>query len=189
MPPQLGAAPVRVGDFAAVQSSLHTVLPPAHPVAPAVTGFNEFHAVAAKEIHTVSVGTFANATTAPSERPAHMITGESGFGAASVARPGSAQPEASVSTRSAAPVEIQFKPLPEYTEEARRRHVEGEVLLEMLFTASGEARMLRVVRGLGYGLDEAAAAAARQIRFLPARRNGSPVDSRAVVHIQFQLAY
>ncbi len=48
---------------------------------------------------------------------------------------------------------------------------------------------MRVVRGLGHGLDETAIAAAREIRFRPARQNGAPVDSDAIVHIQFQLAY
>src|SRR5205807_4132463 len=51
------------------------------------------------------------------------------------------------------PVEIQFKPRPVYTQEARQLHVEGEVLLEVTFGASGEIRIQRVVRGLGHGLD------------------------------------
>jgi hypothetical protein len=47
----------------------------------------------------------------------------------------------------------------------------------------------RVVRGLGHGLDEAAINAANKIRFKPALRSGTPVDSTAVVHVTFQLAY
>jgi TonB family protein len=87
------------------------------------------------------------------------------------------------------PVEILFKPRPLYTAEARRLQIEGEVLLEMQFGAGGEARILRVVRGLGHGLDETAMAAAREIRFRPAERDGAPLDSAAIVHIVFQLAY
>lgn len=86
------------------------------------------------------------------------------------------------------PVEIVFKPKPLYTDEARAKKVEGEVLLAMQFSASGEARVERVMRGLGYGLDESAIAAARGIRFRPAMRDGGAVDSAAVVHIVFQLA-
>lgn len=59
----------------------------------------------------------------------------------------------------------------------------------MQFDAEGDARMVRVVRGLGHGLDETAIAAARGIRFRPAERNGAPIDSAAIVHIVFQLAY
>jgi hypothetical protein len=42
---------------------------------------------------------------------------------------------------------------------------------------------------MGHGLDEAAIAAANKIRFRPAQRNGQPMDSTAVVHVVFQLAY
>lgn len=87
------------------------------------------------------------------------------------------------------PVEILSKPNPVYTEEARRLHVQGEVLLEVVFQASGELRVMRVVRGLGHGLDEAALRAAEQILFKPARRGAQAVDSRATLHIVFQLAY
>jgi hypothetical protein len=45
------------------------------------------------------------------------------------------------------------------------------------------------VRGLGHGLDETAIAAANKMRFKPAMRAGQPVDSTAVVHVVFQLAY
>jgi TonB family protein len=87
------------------------------------------------------------------------------------------------------PVEITFKPNPVYTDEARNLKLEGEVLLEMSFSANGTLQVNRVVRGLGHGLDEAAIAAAKKIRFKPALRNGQPVDSTAIVHVVFQLAY
>ncbi len=87
------------------------------------------------------------------------------------------------------PVEITFKPNPVYTEEARSLKLEGEVLLEVSFSANGTLHVNRVVRGLGHGLDEAAIAAANKIRFKPALRSGQPVDSTAVVHVTFQMAY
>ncbi len=87
------------------------------------------------------------------------------------------------------PVEITFKPNPVYTEEARSLKLEGEVLLEVSFSANGTLHVNRVVRGLGHGLDEAAIAAANKIRFKPALRGGQPVDSTAVVHVTFQMAY
>jgi TonB family protein len=87
------------------------------------------------------------------------------------------------------PVEITFKPNPVYTEEARHLRLEGDVLLEVTFSSSGQLHVNRVVRGLGHGLDEAAVRAADQMRFKPALRNGVPVDSTAVVHVVFQLAY
>jgi TonB family protein len=86
------------------------------------------------------------------------------------------------------PVEIVFKPTPEYTDEARSARIEGTVTLELEFTAAGDVRMLRVVRGLGHGLDEAAERAALRIRFKPAQSDGRAVDSRATVHITFRLS-
>jgi TonB family protein len=87
------------------------------------------------------------------------------------------------------PVEITYKPNPVYTDEARQLKLQGEVLLEMMFGANGQLHVNRVVRGLGHGLDEAAIAAANKMRFKPALRNGSAVDSTAIVHVVFQLAY
>jgi TonB family protein len=87
------------------------------------------------------------------------------------------------------PVEITFKPQPVYTDEARGLKLEGEVLLEVMFGANGTLHVNRVVRGLGHGLDEAAIGAANKMRFKPALRIGQPIDSTAVVHVMFQMAY
>ncbi len=86
------------------------------------------------------------------------------------------------------PVQIVYKPNPAYTSEARQLQLQGEVLLEVMFGANGQLQVNKVVRGLGHGLDEAAVAAANKIKFKPALRNGSAVDSTAVVHVVFQLA-
>jgi TonB family protein len=111
-----------------------------------------------------------------------------GFGAQQVVHQGpkiaQADPGAATS-----PVEITFKPNPVYTDEARSLKLEGEVLLEVSFSANGTLHVNRVVRGLGHGLDEAAIAAANKMRFKPALRGGQPVDSTAVVHVTFQMAY
>jgi TonB family protein len=86
-------------------------------------------------------------------------------------------------------VEITYKPRPDYTEEARKLKIEGEVLVRVLFSADGHVKVLGITRGLGHGLDESALRAAEQIRFKPAAREGTAVDSTATVHIVFQLAY
>jgi TonB family protein len=124
----------------------------------------------------------------PRAVPHASIPARGGFGDATA---GAATPQsrATAPVSPLIPVEILFKPRPAYTEDARRLQIEGEVLLEMLFVASGEARVERIVRGLGHGLDESAVAAARGIRFHPARRDGMPVDFQATVHIVFELAY
>ena len=115
------------------------------------------------------------------------IVRQSGFGdteAASKVKSKTVEPI----TPKLVPAEIISKPTPVYTEEARRLRIEGEVLLEVVLESSGRLRIVRLVRGLGYGLDEAATRAAEQIRFKPALRDGQPADSTAVLHIVFQLA-
>jgi TonB family protein len=86
------------------------------------------------------------------------------------------------------PVEITFKPRPIYTDEGRQLKIEGEVLLDVVFSASGQIRIVKVVHGLGHGLDESAVRAAEKIQFKPAQTDGHPADFEAVLHIQFQLA-
>jgi TonB family protein len=88
------------------------------------------------------------------------------------------------------PVVILEKPKPVYSQEALKLNLEGEVLLDVIFMASGnEVHVNRVVKGLGHGLDEAAVRAAQQIKYKPAMSNGHPVDFPAVAHIVFQIAY
>jgi TonB family protein len=66
--------------------------------------------------------------------------------------------------------------------------IEGEVALEVEFMATGEVRVMRIVRGLGHGLDESAMRAVKGVRFKPAQRDGQPVNVRTTVNILFQLA-
>ena len=100
-----------------------------------------------------------------------------------------AQPTVATAKPIDRPVEIISKPTPEYTDDARSARIEGTVSLELEFTAAGDVRVLRIVRGLGHGLDEAAQRAALRIRFKPAQSSdGRPVDSRATVHITFRLS-
>ena len=128
---------------------------------------------------------FGNGVAIPPDSNARGNVREAGFGdsepAAQPARRKVEQPAKLV------PAEIISKPTPAYTVEARSLHIEGEVLLQVVFEASGKLRVVRVIRGLGHGLDEAAVQAAEQIKFKPAQREGQPADSTATLHIVFQL--
>jgi TonB family protein len=80
------------------------------------------------------------------------------------------------------------KPTPNYTSEARQRKIEGDVELDVEFSATGHVHVIRVLQGLGYGLDEAAIKAAENIRFAPARRDGQAVDAHGRLRIVFRLS-
>ncbi|MXW36678.1 MAG: TonB family protein [Acidobacteria bacterium] len=168
---------------------------PARPPQDVVTGLAGFDA------NTEAAGSALGASQ-------EVVTGVAGFGtrAAPEAEPPPSAPAAMASGFEAdlpdvpapeaaaprgppdSPVEVEFKPTPEYSAEARAARIEGNVLLEVEFSAAGTVRVLRVVEGLGYGLDALAVRAAEQMRFTPAVRNGRRVDTRSVVSIVFRLA-
>jgi TonB family protein len=85
------------------------------------------------------------------------------------------------------PVEILFKPRPAYTQEARALRVEGQIALEVVFLSDGSVRVVRVIHGLGHGLDQSAKTAAQQVRFRPATRGGVAVDTNGTIYITFEL--
>jgi TonB family protein len=75
----------------------------------------------------------------------------------------------------------------DYTDEARRRAIEGEVVLEIIVRHDGSVGDVKIVKRLGAGLDDRAVQAVRQWRFAPARRLGSPVDVIVEVAVEFKL--
>jgi TonB family protein len=76
---------------------------------------------------------------------------------------------------------------PDYTEEGRRRHLEGDVVLEIVVKSDGSVGNVKVLQRLGAGLDERAIEAVRQWRFSPAKRYGTPVDVLVEVAMEFKL--
>jgi TonB family protein len=137
----------------------------------------------------VSDAGFGSAETAGSRAPSARQTVRAGFGDAVAAKPQTSTSRPAVPQASGiTPVEITFKPRPAYTDEARRAGIEGEILLEAVFSASGEVRVIRIVRGLPHGLNDTALAAVHAIRFRPALRHGAPVDTTATVRMNFELA-
>jgi TonB family protein len=86
-------------------------------------------------------------------------------------------------------VVILYKPNPVYSAEGRERKIQGDVVLEVIFLASGQMKVTRLVSGLGFGMDDEAIHAAQRIRFTPAMRDGKPVDFPARVRIEFRLVF
>lgn len=78
-------------------------------------------------------------------------------------------------------------PDPEYTEEARRAKTQGTCILWLIVDSAGRPRDIRVIRGLGFGLDAKALEAVRQWRFQPSMKDGKPVDVQISVEVAFHL--
>jgi protein TonB len=83
--------------------------------------------------------------------------------------------------------QILGRPTPGYTDEARRNQIEGSVKISVLLKADGAVSDIKVARGLGYGLDEKAIEAARQLRFVPAQKDGRAVSVRLFLEFKFSL--
>jgi periplasmic protein TonB len=75
----------------------------------------------------------------------------------------------------------------DYTEEARRRGLTGEVVLEIVVQRDGSVGDVKLLHGLDKGLDERAIQAVRQWRFVPADRMGVAVDVVVEVGVEFKL--
>jgi protein TonB len=86
-----------------------------------------------------------------------------------------------------APVPL-LQPLPDYTDQARRVRMEGIVVIQAVVRKNGSVDVIRVMRGLGYGLDESAISTiSRKWRFTPGTLNGIPVDVIANIEVSFRL--
>ena len=212
--PPRPAPPVRTATITAVQKpaavapiAAKAVEPPPATVLPTAVPAFERSVETALPVRPPETGLFERAPGARSSQAAASVT-TGGFGSLAssqraAAHEGNDVRAAGFDRRASAPVpssgapapkpidrpvEILFKPSPEYTDEARNARIEGTVALDLEFTAAGEVRVLRVVSGLGHGLDEAAERAASRIRFKPAQSDGRTVVSRAMVYITFRLS-
>ncbi|HWC99270.1 MAG TPA: energy transducer TonB [Candidatus Sulfopaludibacter sp.] len=85
-----------------------------------------------------------------------------------------------------APALIQ-KVEPEYSEEARKAKYQGVVTLYVEVDPAGKAVHIRVMHGLGLGLDEKAIEAVKKWVFLPGKKDGRPVTVAATIEVNFRL--
>jgi TonB family protein len=79
------------------------------------------------------------------------------------------------------------RPEPAYPRRARRADVQGTVVLRVVLAASGRVEKIAVLKGLPEGVTEEAIKAARQIRFVPAERDGRKVSQSAIIEYNFNL--
>lgn len=77
--------------------------------------------------------------------------------------------------------------LPEYTDKARDKKIEGELVVRALLQRDGKVKNIKVEKGLGYGLDDRAVTAVKRLGFLPAEVSGREVDASAQIIFDFKL--
>ena len=76
---------------------------------------------------------------------------------------------------------------PEYSSEARKKKISGEVRVGLIVDEAGIPQKVHVIYGIGYGLDENAVATVQQYRFKPAMTSDVPVAVRIVVAVRYQI--
>jgi TonB family protein len=74
-----------------------------------------------------------------------------------------------------------------YSENGRRQHATGPVILKCVFAANGEVTNIKVIKGMPWGLTEKAIEAAKKVRFIPARKDGQFVSVRMEITYNFGL--
>jgi TonB family protein len=186
--PEMKSAPTVTGAFDATPPTANARPGSDRAAVVADAGFGTVNSMApaAQKNRTIADAGFGEPSAQPSRPAAPQAVRDSGFNVAPA--PTAAPAQTARPARIDIPVEILAKPTPAYTDEARALKLEGEVVLEVEFCARGNIKVLRVVKGLGHGLDESASRAAEAIRFKPAQSSGRPVDFRSTVHIVFRLA-
>jgi TonB family protein len=80
-----------------------------------------------------------------------------------------------------------FMPDPEYSEQARKKKIQGTVVISLTVTVDGTTRDIKVVKGVGYGLDEKAVEAVSRWKFSPALKDGEPIEKEMSVEVAFRL--
>jgi protein TonB len=83
--------------------------------------------------------------------------------------------------------EVIYSVEPEFSEEARKAKVSGDVAVYLWVDEHGNPTHVRVMRGMGMGLDEKAVEAVKQYRFKPAMENGRPVKVEMYMIVNFQI--
>lgn len=79
----------------------------------------------------------------------------------------------------------EFKP--PYPEEAKKNDIEGTVVLKITVDENGAVIDAKVVKGLGFGLDEASVAAIRKFKFKPATKGGEAVGTTLTYNFSWFL--
>lgn len=136
---------------------------------------------------TVASAGFSNGVVGGTGKPGGQGTvAQAGFTGTGFGQAPPATPK--VQQVQSTPIVVISKPRAEYTSEAKQLRIEGDVTLQVRFTAGGQVEVLKVINGLGHGLDERARVVAEGIRFKPATKDGHPIDEVTIIHVTFQLA-
>jgi TonB family protein len=96
-------------------------------------------------------------------------------------------PDCSAFRAKTAEPRVVYRREPDFSEEARKEHIEGAVELSVIVGIDGRPHDAKVEKGLGHGLDEKALKAVNEWRFEPALQNGQPIEKKIAIECTFHL--
>jgi TonB family protein len=76
---------------------------------------------------------------------------------------------------------------PGYSDEAKKKKIEGDIVVSAVVNEKGDVVETKVKKGLGYGLDECAIEAAKVFKYKPAMKDDEPVSVRLDLTFNFYL--
>jgi TonB family protein len=148
---------------------------------------NEKAATRAAALESVTKELAAHAAVYVERMIAHRAGRDAGRGSTNVAERIEDLPDAdSAAVAGFTPPEFLNRVKPEYTSEAERADITATVEASAVFRADGTVGEIQITRWAGFGLDEVAARAIRQLKFKPATRDGHPISVRAAVRYNFR---
>jgi protein TonB len=116
----------------------------------------------------------------PTKKATSPVTEKSSAPTANQAQPGQKEPQFT-------PAKIATKIRPKYTAEAIQDEIEGKVILMVNIDSKGYVTDVKLLKGLGYGLDELAIEAVKLWRFYPATLDGEKVSDSTRITVDFML--
>ena len=96
-------------------------------------------------------------------------------------------PDIDPTTQGITPPKIKIPREPEYPKNAKRAEKEGTVILQATVTVDGVAKNITALTDLGYGLEEAAIAALKRFKFIPAEKKGEKIEHLVKIPFEFKL--
>lgn len=136
----------------------------------------------------IGIGSLFNLLSAKPQAETRVFRLESSYGTGGAGYgSGGCRARRSMYSATVRSAEVYYQPTPQYTSAAQKNQVEGDVTVRVTLGADGTVSSVEPVTRLPYGLTEEAVRAARQIRFNPATRDGSPVDEVKTITYSFNL--
>ena len=74
-----------------------------------------------------------------------------------------------------------------YPEAARQQGIQGRVFVKAYVNEQGNVTHAEIIKGIGYGCDEASINAVKQIKFVPGKQKGVPVKTQVAIPLLFKL--